>query len=364
MALFAIPNPKKSIQVDFPLEKVKLSVKNIGVLNNKYKFTKSNEIFNQYTYEAMEFLSLGVYIDINLNSVTENKTEIVVEVRRKLGSFDQSHEVTKANEHLVKIFDCIANLTTKSEEEIEALKMSNALGKNSKANQNVSKTTNKIVDNSLKDDSWYEKTWLVVLLYIIIFPVGLYALWKNSKIKKGWKIFFTILILIILIANLGDNESKSNSKSTIENATDSDNKNLDDSKVIGVGDVLKTEYFEIIVNKVDVQNKVDTGNQYLDLQPEEGVTYLIINTTFKNTDNESRMLEDGSVWINYNGKDYEFDKSEMIMAEGWGLMLDQINPLTSKTTRLVYKIPTEIKGNAFWQPGRADDDERILLGTL
>ena len=63
------------------------------------------------------------------------------------------------------------------------------------------------------------------------------------------------------------------------------------------------------------------------------------------------MLMDGSVWINYNGKDYEFDKSESIMAEGWGLVLDQINPLISKTTNLVYKIPAEIKGDIYWQPG-------------
>ena len=35
--------------------------------DEKYKFSKANEIFNQYTYESSEFLSLGVYVDINLN---------------------------------------------------------------------------------------------------------------------------------------------------------------------------------------------------------------------------------------------------------------------------------------------------------
>ena len=92
--------------------------------------------------------------------------------------------------------------------------------------------------------------------------------------------------------------------------------------------------------------------------------YLIINASFKNTDKESRMLMDGSVWINYNGKNYEFDKAETVMLEGWGLLLDQINPLTTKTTNLVYKMPAEIKGNAYWQPGRANRDKKILLGNL
>lgn len=122
MAVFAIPNPKKSTIVDFPIERIKQSVQNISLVNNKYKFTKANEIFNQYTYEALEFLSLGIFADINLNSLAENKTEITVEIRRKIGSFNQAHEVTKANEHLDKIFTAIANLTAKSPEEIETLK--------------------------------------------------------------------------------------------------------------------------------------------------------------------------------------------------------------------------------------------------
>ena len=122
MAVLAIPNPKKETKVDFPIERVKTSVLNISLISEKYKFSSSNEIFNQYTYEALEFLSLGVFIDINLNKLGEDKTEIIVEVRRKIGTFNQSHEVTNANNHLTKIYECIAKLTTMSVEEIQDLK--------------------------------------------------------------------------------------------------------------------------------------------------------------------------------------------------------------------------------------------------
>ncbi|SEF49948.1 TM2 domain-containing membrane protein YozV [Halpernia humi] len=125
MAVFAIPNPKKSLQVDFPIEKVRESVKNISLLYPKYKLFSSNEIFNQYTYESYEFLSLGVYIDIHLNSINENKTEISTEIRRKMGSFNESHEVTNANNHLVKTYDCIAKLISLTSEEIDNLKNRN-----------------------------------------------------------------------------------------------------------------------------------------------------------------------------------------------------------------------------------------------
>jgi hypothetical protein len=133
---------------------------------------------------------------------------------------------------------------------------------------------------------------------------------------------------------------------------------------VGVGQPLQTEYFAVTANKVSVKDRVSTGNEFADLKAEPGNKYLIINATFKNTDQESRMIMDGSVWINYNGKDYEFDKSETVMLEGWGTMLDQINPLTSKTTNLVYKIPAEIKGTALWNPGRSDKDLVINLGEI
>ena len=183
---------------------------------------------------------------------------------------------------------------------------------------------------------------------------------KKMSLGKKILIGFGVLVVIGIISNAGkDKKGKSDDSSS--NSTE---QTAEKPSGVKVGEVLKTDYFDITVNKAELKDRVSTGNQFSDLKPEDGNMYLIINATFKNTDSESRMLVDGSVWINYNGKDYEFDKSETIMAEGYGLLLDQINPLTSKTTNLVYKIPAEVKGEAYWRPGRSDDDERILLGTL
>lgn len=121
MAVFAIPNPKKSMQIDFPIDRVLQSVKTINVFQKKYKLQSSNEILNQFTYESFEFLSLGVYIDVQLNSLSENKTEIHVEVRRKVGSFDQSYEITKANEHLANVFEGISKGLSMSPEELQKI---------------------------------------------------------------------------------------------------------------------------------------------------------------------------------------------------------------------------------------------------
>lgn len=223
------------------------------------------------------------------------------------------------------------------------------------------------MDNSTTTQTkWYDKTWHVIVLCIFFFPVGLYALWKNATISKGWKIGVTVVIALIVLTQIGKdkNGGSPSSANSTSNSSEKTAQKTEAPKGVRVGETLHTDYFDITVNKVSIEDRVNTGNQFADLKPEQGNMYLIINATFKNTDKESRMLMDGSVWINYNGKDYEFDKSETVMLEGWGLLLDQINPLTTKTTNLVYKIPAEIKGNAYWQPGRADSDQKILLGNL
>lgn len=84
----------------------------------------------------------------------------------------------------------------------------------------------------------------------------------------------------------------------------------------------------------------------------------------KNTDTESRMILSGEVLINYNGKDYNFDHPEMIMMPGWQTGLEQINPLTHLVTAVVYKIPKELKGTAYYHPGRSEDGQIIEIGEI
>lgn len=222
---------------------------------------------------------------------------------------------------------------------------------------------------------------LLILASIIFLVIGLFSpdkslFWyKQERTKKKSATIYGIVLIVSFIL-FGATVDKSKTSSTSSNEKESSKSQQakseatekisteDVPKGVAIGQVLHTEYFDITVNKVGLKDRVNTGNEFANLKPEQGNMFLIINATFKNVDKESRMLMDGSVWINYNGKDYEFDKSEVVMLEGWGLMLDQINPLTSKTTNLVYKIPAEIKGSAYWQPGRADEDQRILLGNL
>ena len=114
-----IPNPKKVFTIPFSISETYNALKSIPNLNTKYSLNKLNETFNSCVFETTELLSLGVYIDFNLNEISENKTEVTIEVRRKLGSFDKSHEVTLANNHIADLVDTLSNIVGKTDAEIQ-----------------------------------------------------------------------------------------------------------------------------------------------------------------------------------------------------------------------------------------------------
>ena len=117
MALSMIPNPKKTVVIDFSIAEIKQAIVKIpSQFDKNYTLDKQNDLLNQFTFSATEFLSLGVYVDINLNYVTETKTSIEIEVRRKIGAFDQTFEVQKANQHIQKLFTGISTLLTKQKQ--------------------------------------------------------------------------------------------------------------------------------------------------------------------------------------------------------------------------------------------------------
>lgn len=177
----------------------------------------------------------------------------------------------------------------------------------------------------------------------------------KKKMSLGKKILIGIGILLALgaIGNAMDDDDDSSPTTT------------EPAKVTGIGEVLQTQYFEVGVAKVDIRDRVGTGNQFVE-PPADGSTYFVVlEVGFRNTDTESRMITDGSLFVNYNGKEYEFDHSETIMLDGWGTSLEQVNPLITFATRIVYRVPKELTGAAYWQPGRAyGENQRIYIGDL
>ena len=119
--LGVIANPVKTISIDMPCEKVMGVMPLIPILHKKYKKTSADDLLKLFVFEATELLSLGVYIDVTLTSNGESKTDITVEVKRKIGAFDKRHEVQLANDHISKVFELISLSLKKNDAEIEQL---------------------------------------------------------------------------------------------------------------------------------------------------------------------------------------------------------------------------------------------------
>ena len=130
MALFAIPNPTKQIKVNYSLDEVKKAAANVDLVAKGYSPREHDEIINIYKYAKTEFLSLGVEIDISLSEISDNKTQIDIEIKRAIGTFDEWHEVSKAKTHIETLLKSISTLLTSDidkliEEKEQKVKLAN-----------------------------------------------------------------------------------------------------------------------------------------------------------------------------------------------------------------------------------------------
>lgn len=103
-----LPNPTRQITVDFTPEQVLDALKKVPKMFDNYKLENINSVLKTLTFSTNEFLSAGVFIEVSFNSSLENKTQVNIEVRRKIGAFDQSHEITYANNHIQNILNSMS----------------------------------------------------------------------------------------------------------------------------------------------------------------------------------------------------------------------------------------------------------------
>jgi len=118
-----------------------------------------------------------------------------------------------------------------------------------------------------------------------------------------------------------------------------------------IGETIQTEYFDVTVNNVAACESL-VINQFSELKKEPDARYILMNITIKNNSDESRFSSNGNLLIYYDNRFINFDKTEFIIGDDWGLG-DQLNPMLSKTGKLAFKIPKEIHGDLYYVPARS-----------
>lgn len=173
----AIPNPKKSFDIDFDSKDVFEKTQYLPLIT-KFRFNSKNEVLKTYTFESFEFLSFGVYVDVSISSITEGKTKIEIEIRRKIGAFDKSYEVSEAGRHIVEISEGISKCIVLTAEQIETLQKGIVEAQNAEVNK-----------------KWHQDWIYVAWLLFILPPLGIYLMWRNGK--PNW--FFRIILTFVSI---------------------------------------------------------------------------------------------------------------------------------------------------------------------
>jgi hypothetical protein len=218
---------------EFPMSKDKVfeamkkaipSIKGLSIEN-------ADKLQGRFVVKAgVSLYSWGENIPIQLTEISETRTKVQITSSPKTGiMFGGAFDMGKNRKNIENILSGTSRLlSSESETNSSEIKQTNnsQTTNNQTNNFQTTQNSNYMENYNSNSNAWYEKTWLVVILCIIFFPVGLYALWKNSSISKGWKIGVTAIIALIVVANLGDNDKTSNSATTTTEVATEDKKGL------------------------------------------------------------------------------------------------------------------------------------------
>ena len=176
------------------------------------KVDKADKLQGRIVVKAgVSLMSWGENIPILLTEISENRTKVSITSTPKTGvMFGGAFDLGKNRKNIEQILSVTSRiLSAENKSNTESL-----LTSENRTSNNL-KTEEIMVQNQTK--KWYDNKFVVHLLLVIFFPVGLYALWKTDTIAKWWKITATVLIGLIVIANIGNTDKGT----TTEVVTDS-----------------------------------------------------------------------------------------------------------------------------------------------
>ena len=255
---------------EFPMSKDKVfeAMRKAIPTINGLKIENADKLQGRFVVKAgVSLYSWGENIPIQLIEISENRTRVQITSSPKTGiMFGGAFDMGKNRKNIENILSSTSRiLSSESETNNSEIKQTNNIQPTNSQTNNYQTTQNlkSMENNNSNSNAWYEKTWLVVILCIIFFPVGLYALWKNSSISKGWKIGVTAIIALIVIANLGDKDKASTTSTETQNVVETEQSNTTETETVANVEQDKAEAEkEAITEKLKAKAKRDWPNDF------------------------------------------------------------------------------------------------------
>ncbi|MHD0644815.1 hypothetical protein ACYPKM_04260 [Pseudomonas aeruginosa] len=127
---------------------------------------------------------------------------------------------------------------------------------------------------------------------------------------------------------------------------------------------MKTLSFQVTANSCVAASKVGTSSSLLEPKAQPDSKFLILDATFKNISESSRLIEPGVLLVKSGGKTYRFSSYELIPHEDYVMPISGVNPLVSYRMKFVYRIPNSLSGKVVWQPGGNPSQMTVSCGTI
>lgn len=196
---------------EFPMSKEKVFIamqKAIPTING-LKIENADKLQGRFIVKAgVSLYSWGENIPIQLTQISENRTKVQITSSPKTGSmFGGAFDMGKNRKNIENILFSTSKILSSENQQVSIETILNKPLQNNQIN-NFQSSKNLNIMQINNSNAWYEKNWLVIILCIIFFPIGLYALWKNSTISKGWKVAITIIICLLILSNLNNKKSE------------------------------------------------------------------------------------------------------------------------------------------------------------
>jgi|AntRauTorcE11897_2_1112592.scaffolds.fasta_scaffold10792_3 hypothetical protein len=227
------------------------------------------------------------------------------------------------------------------------------------------------------DYKWYDRKWVVILLLIVFFPVGFYALYKNRTFSTTakWSISGVVVLLIVIGALSEEPETTTSSNtsetqvaqkqadettevqddetideqsenSTQEQAT---NEQTPQEEKLKLGDSFRLGDFGYVVHDVQTTRKI--GNQFISKEASANASFVIVSFEIENFSNETETVLTDDIKIkDQRGRTFSPSSdanTALSMSTDKDFLLSELQPGIAKRTKTAFEVPTQVVNSGF-----------------
>ncbi|MFB5661535.1 DUF4352 domain-containing protein [Alteribacillus sp. HJP-4] len=188
--------------------------------------------------------------------------------------------------------------------------------------------------------------------------------------KRSWLGGIIALIIIIsVVANMGNEEAATEPESNDEDATaveaeasETEGAEEEPAETAGIGEEVEVGDIAFTVNEVSEQSEIE--DEFLDTLTTEG-KFVVVDLTVNNNDSEARFI-DGEMFRLLGSEETEYKSSidaDMYLNDDIGFFLEEVNPNMSTTGKIAFEIPADesyklqVSSGLGWSGGKYSEIE-------